>query len=157
MSCLSGALERKGDFSASIALVSAVSMAVEQVGRGSFSIDLQGESTASFVRIPGLLADMVRVGGMTASVSRVGDFSCSLAATKRVAFGMERAGGLSAILTRVKAFAGAFEWVTDFAGRLEQVCSTNVTAPYLEIEPEIIWVADWGTNDVYSNTHWNID
>ena len=32
------------------------------------------------------------------------------------------------------------------------------TAPYLEIEPEIIWVyPDWSAqNDVYSNTTWNV-
>ena len=157
MSCLFGSLERKGDFSASIALVSAVSMAVKQVGGSSFGMDLQGGFSASFARVQGLIASMMRVGGTTASVSRVGDFSCSLASTKRVAFGMERFGGLSGVMARIKGFGGAFEWVYNFAGNMVQVCSTNVTEPYLEIEPEIIWVADWGTNDVYSNTHWNID
>lgn len=31
-------------------------------------------------------------------------------------------------------------------------------APYLEIEPELIWVyPDWSAhNDVYSNTTWNV-
>lgn len=31
-------------------------------------------------------------------------------------------------------------------------------APYLEIEPEVIWVyPDWSAyNDVYSNTTWNV-
>lgn len=28
--------------------------------------------------------------------------------------------------------------------------------PYLEIRPEVIWVNPWGTNDVFSNTSWNI-
>ena len=28
--------------------------------------------------------------------------------------------------------------------------------PYLEISPEVIWVNPWGTNDVFSNTSWNI-
>lgn len=33
------------------------------------------------------------------------------------------------------------------------------SAPYLEIEPELIWVnPDWGTsNNVYSNTTWNVN
>ena len=33
------------------------------------------------------------------------------------------------------------------------------TAPYLEIEPTLIWVnPDWAVdNNVYSNTTWNID
>ena len=30
--------------------------------------------------------------------------------------------------------------------------------PYLEIEPEMVWLQDWGAdNDVYSNTNWNIN
>lgn len=35
----------------------------------------------------------------------------------------------------------------------------KAAAPYLEIEPELIWVnPDWGVdNNVYSNTNWNID
>lgn len=35
----------------------------------------------------------------------------------------------------------------------------KAAAPYLEIEPELIWVyPDWDvSNNVYSNTTWNID
>lgn len=41
---------------------------------------------------------------------------------------------------------------------LSQFCNIIPFKPYLEIEPEIIWLADWGaTNDVFSNTHWGID
>ena len=32
-----------------------------------------------------------------------------------------------------------------------------VFVPYLEIEPQILWVNPWGTNDVLSNTDWIID
>lgn len=32
-----------------------------------------------------------------------------------------------------------------------------VFVPYLEIEPQILWVNDWGTNDVYSNTDWLVE
>ena len=48
-------------------------------------------------------------------------------------------------------------WMSDFVAHIQPVCSVNVTEPYLEIEPEILWIADWGTNDVYSNTHWQVD
>ena len=38
-------------------------------------------------------------------------------------------------------------------------CSVDIGGkPYLEIEPEIIWVlAGWSSNDVYSNTTWHVD
>lgn len=28
--------------------------------------------------------------------------------------------------------------------------------PYLEIEPEVIWLIPWAENDVLSNTNWNV-
>lgn len=37
---------------------------------------------------------------------------------------------------------------------LEPICKTNISGPYLEIAPKILWIADWGANDVYSNTDW---
>lgn len=71
---------------------------------------------------------LVRVGGMDASVERVGDFSASV----------KRVGGLSC--------------------QLWQVCSTNIRKPYLEINPTIVWVlAGYTSNDVFSNTTWNIE
>lgn len=31
-------------------------------------------------------------------------------------------------------------------------------APYLYIEPVVVWLADWGaSNDVFSNTTWDVD
>ena len=30
-------------------------------------------------------------------------------------------------------------------------------APYLEIHPEVIWLTPYASNDVLSNTDWNID
>jgi len=43
--------------------------------------------------------------------------------------------------------------------RLSMVCTPSIRAPYLEIEPTILWVyPDWErTNDVFSNTTWNIN
>lgn len=31
-----------------------------------------------------------------------------------------------------------------------------VFVPYLEIDPEIIWLTPWALNDVLSNTDWNV-
>lgn len=32
-----------------------------------------------------------------------------------------------------------------------------IERPYLEIAPKILWLADWGINDVFSNTTWEVD
>lgn len=42
--------------------------------------------------------------------------------------------------------------------RVSHVCTPNIRTPYLEIEPEIIWVyPEWAVdNDVFSNTTWHI-
>lgn len=43
--------------------------------------------------------------------------------------------------------------------RMWQECSTNISGnKYLEIEPTVVWVLNgWTSNDVYSNTTWNVD
>lgn len=32
-----------------------------------------------------------------------------------------------------------------------------VYVPYLEIQPEVIWLIPWAQNDVLSNTSWNVE
>lgn len=47
---------------------------------------------------------------------------------------------------------------TDLRVRFAKVCDIVNPDAYLEIQPEIIWLADWGAyNDVLSNTRWYID
>lgn len=36
-------------------------------------------------------------------------------------------------------------------------CSVSLSKRYLEIEPEILWIWTTGSNDVYSNTTWNLN
>ena len=37
-------------------------------------------------------------------------------------------------------------------------CSVSISKPYLEIDPEILWIWSFtGDNDVYSNTDWNLN
>lgn len=36
-------------------------------------------------------------------------------------------------------------------------CSVSLSRKYLEIEPEILWIWTTGSNDVYSNTTWNLN
>lgn len=79
-----------------------------------------------------------RLGDFTTSVSRSGLFSSSLSLLKDFTAGMTREGGLHC--------------------RMFQSCATNLNTLYLEIEPTIVWVlAGHTSNDVYSNTTWNID
>jgi len=43
--------------------------------------------------------------------------------------------------------------------RIDSVCGQILPTPYLEIEPEVIWVYEgWGVeNQVFSNTDWKIN
>lgn len=158
MSCLSGTVTRVGDFSASLALISGVSAAVESVGRVDISLVSKGGSNAVLDAKSGAVADLSPVGGSAMDFSRIGGSAASLTGTPQTAMDFERKGYLVASLFREGSVEGLFVWVTDASAKMEQVCTVNVTVPYLEIEPEIVWVVDgWAANDVISNTHWNID
>ena len=75
--------------------------------------------------------------------------------------------GIRAVLTRDKIGVRCSKMQTGITAtlshdairaRLSMVCTPSIREPYLEIEPEIIWVyPDWSAyNDVYSNTTWNV-
>ena len=71
-----------------------------------------------------------------------------------------RVGGISASLTRVGGgISSSFKRVSGMTCRMGLVCKPGIQRPYLEINPTILWVyPDWSaSNDVYSNTHWNVD
>lgn len=42
---------------------------------------------------------------------------------------------------------------------LTYICDSNIASPYLEIQPELIWIyTDWSAyNEVISNLTWNVD
>jgi len=96
-----------------------------------------------------LTVTYTRLGGMTASAERVGGISCSAS----------RIGGIDATATRIGGICASMERKGGMTCRFALICDTGLVAPYLEINPEIIWVyPDWSAqNDVYSNTHWNVD
>lgn len=96
-----------------------------------------------------LTVTYTRLGGMTVSAERAGGISCTAT----------RFGGVSAIAERVGGIDASMERVGGMTCRFALICDTGLVAPYLEINPEIIWVyPDWSAyNDVYSNTHWNVD
>lgn len=158
MSCLSGAVTRVGDFSVSLALVSGVSAAIDNGCGADISLVPESGLNADLEGKNGSLADLSRKGGSAVGLYAVGVSAFSLEGGTSVAMDIERKGYAVASLFREGQFDGAFSWVTDISAGLEQVCSVNVTVPYLEIEPEIVWVVDgWAANDVISNTHWNVD
>ena len=95
--------------------------------------------TVTYTRLGGINADAERVGGITCSATRIGGI---LATATRI-------GGMSATMARKGGMSCRFALI----------CDTGLVAPYLEINPEIIWVyPDWSAhNDVISNTRWNVD
>ena len=100
--------------------------------RGCLSVDLDRQGC-------GVSSTATRVGGMAAGMIRQGCVPATRA---------ERVGGLSVEASRRGGISC----------RLFMECSPSIRIPYLEIEPEIIWVlAGWSTdNDVLSNTFWNV-
>lgn len=73
---------------------------------------------------------------------------------------LHRVGGISSSLTRgVGGISSSLTKVGGISCRMGLICRPNIAKPYLEIEPKVIWVyPDWSAyNDVYSNTHWNVD
>lgn len=94
------------------------------------SFTLVDNLTASAREVNGRLSSILsRVGGIDTNTARVGGMNTALM----------RQGGLSCRMWKV-------------------VDITPPAAPYLEIEPTIVWILDgWTSNDVYSNTTWGID
>lgn len=95
--------------------------------------------TVKYTRQGGIEADAERIGGIACTASRIGGVFAKAT----------RSGGMATTMTRVGGMACRFALV----------CKPGILPPYLEINPEIIWVyPDWSAyNDVYSNTHWNVD
>lgn len=158
MSCLSGSVVRDGDSLATVELVSGVSAVIEHsMGADITLYPMNGTAAAlSPVNDAGIdisggsssEIDLTKIGGAEAGLSVVGSSSMAI----------ERRGRMVASLFLEVTLDAVFSWATDIAATLEQVCSVNVTVPYLEIEPQIVWVVDgWTANDVLSNTHWGID
>ena len=67
-------------------------------------------------------------------------------------------GGIDASFSRAGCFFAGFSRESSGLNcTFSLVCDTNLRPPFLEIYPEIVWVLDgWASNDVYSNTQWNV-
>lgn len=97
-----------------------------------------------------LSVTLTRAGGISASSEHV---------PSGMSAGLVRTGGIAASHERVDEWITATVVKTGFAADLARVCTTSIRNPYLEIEPELIWVyPDWAVdNDVLSNTYWHIN
>ena len=104
-------------------------------------------------------------GQLVASLDRGGDLSCIADAPGVLAAYPGGQGFLSASVTQgaLSAFLGGQARVAASIGgrailHASVVCEIG-DAPYLEIDPTYIWIIpdDLVTNDVYSNTTWNIN
>lgn len=90
-----------------------------------------------------------RVGAVTSTATREPDavtgVSCSAV------------GGIVPAIEATEGI-GASVSVLSIAAHVSHVCTPSIRHPYLEIEPEIIWVyPDWAVdNNVFSNTNWNV-
>lgn len=91
-----------------------------------------------------------RIGGITSSLTRIDG---------GITTEFSHGGGIESSFSRVGGIASSFRKVGGIQSRMGLVCKPNIMRPYLEIAPEIIWVyPDWAVdNNVYSNTHWNVD
>lgn len=88
--------------------------------------------------IGGIYVTTRTVGGITASAFSVGGITASCTPVGGIYVTTTRVGGISV--------------------KMWQECSTNIRKNYLEIEPTVVWVLNgWTSNDVYSNTTWNVD
>lgn len=104
-------------------------------------------------------------GQLVASLDLDGDLSCLSDAPGVLAAYLVEQGFLSASVTQgtLSAILGGQARVAASIGGQARLHASVVCeigdAPYLDIEPTYIWIIpdDLVTNDVYSNTTWNIN
>ena len=88
------------------------------------------------------------IGGISCKAEPVGNINASARPVDGISVRAERVGRMDVSASRV----GGIHC------RVFRTCSPNIRPPYLEIEPTVVWVIAGQTqNDVYSNTHWNIN
>lgn len=80
--------------------------------------------------------------------------------------GLSPLGGLTVGMTPVSApvweltpsrMTGSMTLVSGSSAGMIPVYDPDLNTPFLDITPKILWIADWGTNKVISNTDWNIE
>ena len=103
-------------------------------------------------RVDGIAASIERSGnGISVNPVSVSQMSASLLPGKQTQFlfSFIKESGISVGATRMGFISCSLTYSGDM----------NISAPYLEIAPEILWVYPdlVSTNDVYSNVTWNVN
>lgn len=99
-----------------------------------------------------LTGKLTRVGGISVSFDRV---------SSGISVSLDRVNSFMALLTRIGGDIQTSHVRVggDISVSFGLVCSPNISGPYLNIEPTVLWVYPnlENTNDVYSNTEWEIN
>ena len=156
MSCLSVSFERIGGISILRERHNG-GISISAVPMEDVSIDLSFDGddgtgkdfSCNFKREGGIIIKAEKNSGITV---RTKQYDCGLG-IKTV-----RKGGISVI---AKDTRGIHTDITRAGGidcQMYLVCTISSREPYLEISPTVVWIlAGWTSNDVFSNTHWDID
>lgn len=161
MSCLSVSLVNIGGISVSREKQGGgISTAALLSGTVAVNMSRQGTGKITAKRADsGLIHRFIRVGGITAATGRIGGITVKY----------ERQGGdMSIQMERQQGITTCAEYMTGMTVgakreggvrcRVFMICTPSFRNPYLEISPSIVWMlAGWTSNDVFSNTNWQID
>ena len=90
-----------------------------------------------------------RIGGISGAAERIGG---------GVGFAVERIGGIRTATERHGGMEARAYRKGGIHCRMYREVKSSLNAPYLEIFPTVVWVlAGWTSNDVFSNTTWNVE
>lgn len=93
--------------------------------------------------------NLYRAGGITDRMGRIGGW---------VGFDAKQIGGVCTASERQGGIDARAYRKGGILCRMYREVKSSLNAPYLEISPTIVWVlAGWTSNDVFSNTTWNVE
>lgn len=161
--------------------MSCLSVSLVNVDGISVSRERQGGGISTVASFPGTVAvNMSRqgtgritakkaAGGLSRGFIRVGGIATSTGRIGGIIVKSERYGGDMSIRTeRQNGMTASAEYMTRMSVgakreggvrcRMFMICTPSFRNPYLEISPTVVWMlAGWTSNDVFSNTNWQID
>ena len=98
------------------------------------------------------------MGCVQVKITPIGGISCKVSAVDGISADARPVGGMEARAERIGGMDASATRVGGIFCRVFKTCSPNIRGPYLEISPTVVWILAGQTeNDVFSNTHWNIN
>ena len=112
-----------------------------------------------------LRIDVEHVGGLSSSLECRNGLDVSWSLEKKCSVGLKLVVkpvsdlGIDIDYRKALRLAQACNCNVPVFVMIDTVCGQILPTPYLEIEPEVIWIySDWGVeNEVFSNTNWIIN